>query len=97
MPYVLYVGLQDDDKIAIFAIDAGSGQLRRRADVPAAGGPSVMAISLDRHTLYVGQRTQPALSATDQPGHRQFNAAGDGLPATLLHGSAGLSVLGWVA
>jgi len=25
VPYVLYVGLQDDDKIAIFAIDAGSG------------------------------------------------------------------------
>jgi 6-phosphogluconolactonase len=63
VPYVLYVGLQDDDKIAIFAIDAGSGQLRRQADVPAAGGPSVMAISLDRRTLYIGQRAQPALSS----------------------------------
>jgi 6-phosphogluconolactonase (cycloisomerase 2 family) len=63
MPYALYVGLQDDDKIAILSIDADSGQLTRGADVPAPGGPSVMAISLDRRTLYVGLRTQPALSS----------------------------------
>jgi 6-phosphogluconolactonase len=63
MPYALYVGLQDDDKIAILSIDASSGQLTRGADVPAPGGPSVMAISLDRRALYVGQRTQPALSS----------------------------------
>jgi 6-phosphogluconolactonase len=63
MPYTLYVGLQDNDKIAIFTIDASSGQLTRRADAPVAGGPSVMAISLDRRTLYVGQRTQPTLSS----------------------------------
>src|SRR5690242_4242880 len=63
MPYALYVGLQDDDKIAILSIDANSGQLTRGADVPAPGGPSVMAISLDRRTLYVGLRTQPALSS----------------------------------
>ena len=27
MPDVLYVGLQDDDKIASFSIDAGAGKL----------------------------------------------------------------------
>jgi 6-phosphogluconolactonase len=63
MPYALYVCLQDDDKIAAFAIDAYSGQLTRRADVPAAGGPSVMAVSPDRQVLYVGYRTRPALSS----------------------------------
>jgi 6-phosphogluconolactonase (cycloisomerase 2 family) len=63
VPYTLYVGQQDDDKIVILTIDANSGQLTRRADVPAAGGPSVMAISLDRRTLYVGQRAQPTLSS----------------------------------
>lgn len=63
MPDALYVGLQDEDKIAVFGIDANSGQLTKKADVPAAGGPSVMAVSLDRRTLYVGQRTQPALSS----------------------------------
>jgi 6-phosphogluconolactonase len=63
MPYALYVCLQDDDKIAAFAIDAETGQLTPRTEVPAAGGPSVMAISPDRHTLYIGHRTQPAISS----------------------------------
>jgi 6-phosphogluconolactonase len=63
MPNALYVCLQDGDRIAAFAIDADSGRLTRRADVPARGGPSVLAISPDRRTLYVGQRTHPALSS----------------------------------
>jgi 6-phosphogluconolactonase len=63
MPNALYVGLQDEDKIVTFAIDADSGQLTRQAEVPAAGGPSVMAISPDRRTLYVGHRTTPAISS----------------------------------
>ena len=63
MPYALYVCLQDEDKIAAFAIDGDTGRLTPRATVTAAGGPSVMAISLDKRTLYVGQRTQPALSS----------------------------------
>jgi 6-phosphogluconolactonase len=70
MPNALYVCLQDDDKIATFAIDAATGQLSPQAAVPAAGGPSVMAISPDRRTLYVGHRTQPAISSfrIDQAG-----------------------------
>ncbi len=63
MPYSLYVCLQDEDKIAAFAMDAGTGQLTPQAAVPAAGGPSVMAISPDRRTLYVGHRTQPTISS----------------------------------
>jgi 6-phosphogluconolactonase len=63
MPHALYVCLQDDDKIAAFAMDAGTGALTPQAAVPAAGGPSVMAISPDRRTLYVGHRTQPAISS----------------------------------
>jgi 6-phosphogluconolactonase len=59
----LYVCLQDDNKIAAFTLDADTGQLTPRAEVPAAGGPSVMAISPDRRTLYVGYRTQPAISS----------------------------------
>ena len=56
MPDMLYVGLQDDNRIAVFAVDGDSGRLTRRADVAAAGGPSVTAISPDRNTLYVGRR-----------------------------------------
>ena len=60
MPNALYVCLQDDNKIVIFEMDANTGQLSPRGEAPAAGGPSVMAISPDRQTLYTGTRTQPA-------------------------------------
>ena len=63
MPHILYVGLQDEDKLAVFGIDPASGRLTRRADVPAPGGPSVMALGLDRRTLYVGQRGGPVISS----------------------------------
>jgi 6-phosphogluconolactonase len=62
MPCSLYVCLQDDDKIAVFTVDPETGGLTPQADVPAAGGPSVMALSPDRQTLFVGYRTKPAIS-----------------------------------
>jgi 6-phosphogluconolactonase len=62
MPHALYVCLQDDNKIAVFAIDSERGQLSPRAEVPLAGGPSVMALSPDRQKVYVGTRTEPAIS-----------------------------------
>ena len=63
MPDMLYVGLQDEDKIAVFAIDGNNGQPAKQADVAAAGGPSVTAISPDRSTLYVGNRGRPSISS----------------------------------
>jgi 6-phosphogluconolactonase len=63
MPDMLYVGLQDDNRIAVFAVDGDSGRLTRRADVAASGGPSVTAISPDRNTFYVGCRTRPSLAS----------------------------------
>jgi 6-phosphogluconolactonase len=63
MPHALYVCLQDDDKIASFAMDADSGRLTPQAEVPAAGGPSVLAIGPDRRTLYVGHRGRPGISS----------------------------------
>jgi 6-phosphogluconolactonase len=63
MPDALYVCLQDDDKIAAFALDADTGQLTPRAEVPVAGGPSGLALSHDRRVLYAGHRTQPAISS----------------------------------
>src|SRR3954468_21399508 len=59
----LYVCLQDEDKIARFAIDPGTGGLTRQADVAGASGPSVTAPSPDRRVLYVGLRTRPAISS----------------------------------
>lgn len=63
MSDALYVCLQDDEKIAAFAIDAGGGQLTPRAEIPLAGGPSVTASSPDHRTIYVGHRTRPAISS----------------------------------
>lgn len=62
MPYALYVCLQDDNKIAALAMDHDTGQLSPRAEIPVAGGPSVMALSPNRQMLYVGTRTEPAIS-----------------------------------
>jgi len=63
MPDVLYVGLQDADKILSFGIDAGAGKLAPKAETPAAGAPSVFAVSPDRHILYVGYRGTPAIES----------------------------------
>src|SRR6266436_9728773 len=63
MPYALYVCLQDEDKIAAFAIDADTGRLTRQAEAVVSGGPYVLAQSPDRHVLYVGHRTVPAISS----------------------------------
>jgi 6-phosphogluconolactonase len=60
---MLYVGLQDDNRIVLFAVDRDTGGLTRRADVAAAGGPSVTAISPNRGTLYVGCREQPSIAS----------------------------------
>jgi 6-phosphogluconolactonase len=63
MPNCLYVCLQDDDKIAVSAFDTESGRLAPRAEVPVAGGPSVLAISPERQVLYVGHRGEPRISS----------------------------------
>jgi 6-phosphogluconolactonase len=63
MPDILYVGLQDDDKIGVFALRGDNGELAKRGDIAAPGGPSVTAISPDRNTLYVGCRAQPSIAS----------------------------------
>src|SRR5712671_6473739 len=63
MPHALFVCMQDEDEIAIYAVDAGTGQLSLQGEAPAVGGPSVLALSPDRRTLYLGHRTRPAISS----------------------------------
>jgi 6-phosphogluconolactonase len=63
MADVLYVGLQDDDKIVTFSIDAGAAKLVPRAETPAVGAPSVFAVSPDRRVLYVGYRGTPGIES----------------------------------
>ena len=63
MSNYMYVSLQDDDKILVFGMDAGTGKLTHRSEVPAAGGPSATAVSPDRKTLYQGLRTGQEISS----------------------------------
>ncbi len=63
MPNYMYVSLQDDDKIVVFAMDSGTGKLTPKGEVPVAGGPSASAISPDRKTLYVGHRNSSEMSS----------------------------------
>ena len=63
MAYHMYVSLQDDDKILVSGIDARTGKLTPKEEVPIAGGPSSSAISPDRKTLYVGQRNSKEMSS----------------------------------
>ena len=63
MAYYMYVSLQDDDKILVFAMDAGTGKLTPKGELPVAGGPSSSAISPDRKTFYLGHRNSNELSS----------------------------------
>jgi 6-phosphogluconolactonase len=63
MPYFMYVSLQDDDKIATFAMAADTGKLTPKGETPVAGGPSSMAISPDRQVLYASHRNSMEISS----------------------------------
>src|SRR4051812_5212548 len=63
MSDILFVCLQDENKIASCAIDAASGALSRQGDIAVAGGPSVLALGPDRRVLYVGTRDPAAISS----------------------------------
>src|SRR5437764_3491683 len=63
MPYYMYVSLQDDDKIVVFTMDAGTGKLTPQGAVPVSGGPSPLTMSPDRKVLYAGHRTVPGISS----------------------------------
>jgi 6-phosphogluconolactonase len=63
MPTYMYISLQDDDQIRVFAMDAATGHLTPKGGLPVAGGPSHLTLSLDRKVLYAGHRTGTAISS----------------------------------
>ena len=63
MTHYVYVAAQDDNKIGIFTMDADSGALTHQSDVAMPGGPSLLAISNDKRTLYVSHREALRLSS----------------------------------
>ncbi len=58
----MYIALQDDDRIAIYTMDA-SGELHHQEDVAVEGGPAPLALSPDRRVLHVGRRGAQAISS----------------------------------
>ena len=56
MPYVMYVALQGDDKLARFSMDPATGKLTLQEEIPVAGGPAPLAVDPQRRFLYVGRR-----------------------------------------
>ena len=63
MPNYMYVSLQDDDKVLVLTMDAGTGKLTPKGEVPVSGGPSPLAISPDQKALYVGHRNVSGISS----------------------------------
>ncbi|CAI8043906.1 6-phosphogluconolactonase [Geodia barretti] len=56
-------GSPDDNKIGIYTMDGDSGALSHKADAAMPGGPSLLAISPDKGTLYVSHRESLGLSS----------------------------------
>ncbi len=63
MASYVYVAAQDDNKVSIFTMDEASGALTPAGEEPVAGGPSLLAISPDRQTLYAGHREVPEITS----------------------------------
>ena len=61
MPSYVYVASQNDNQISVFTIDSETGRLTPRAEVAMPGGPSLLAISPNRQSLYVGHREVPEI------------------------------------
>lgn len=63
MTTFVYVAAQDDDRITIFTMAEATGALALKAEVALAGGPSLLAQSQDKSTLYVGHRSSAQISS----------------------------------
>ena len=56
MAYYVYVSIQEEDRIAVLAMDPASGELQHLRDVPLAGRPAPLATDPDRQFLFAGRR-----------------------------------------
>ena len=63
MATYVYVAAQDDNKVSIFTMDEASGALTIAGEETVDGGPSLLAISPDRRTLYAGHREVPEITS----------------------------------
>ena len=63
MPLKMYVTISEEDRIALFDVDAKSGMLEPAGDVVVSGRPAPLAVNPDRTRLYVGRRNINEISS----------------------------------
>ena len=81
MATYVYVAAQDDNKVSIFTMDDASGALTLAGEQSVSGGPSLLAISPDRRTLYAGHREEPEISSYRiDPGTGALTQTGSVIP-----------------
>jgi 6-phosphogluconolactonase len=61
-PAVLYVSESGDKRIAVYAIDEGTGELTRTGEVEVPGAPGSLAIGADRRHVYAAVRTNKQIA-----------------------------------
>ena len=62
MGQILYVSLQDDERILCYRIDEATGRLDERASVSVPGGPAPLALAPGGRVLYAGLRGRAGLA-----------------------------------
>lgn len=63
MDQFVYVSLQDDDKILIFALDAVTGGLSLKSEILAVGGPSALATNHQGNVIYASLRNSNEIAS----------------------------------
>ena len=59
----MYISISEEDRIAAFDVDAATGRIAHRGDVPTSGRPAPLAVDPSQSFLYVGCRTTSELMA----------------------------------
>lgn len=78
MPYVMYVSLQEDDKIARFHMDPTTGKLTLQGEMAVAGGPAPLAVDPQRRFLYAARRGACIMSSFRiEPGTGNLTSIGE--------------------
>jgi 6-phosphogluconolactonase len=62
-PYIGYISVRRDNRVAIFTMDPATGKVAWRQQVPVEGGPDPLALDPQRRFLYVACRDRQQLSS----------------------------------